>query len=67
MPGFIRGSQPTALDRASVARFVARYVAEGLLPDPFAIAHDCLNPTGHRPIPSCGEIVCFHCARIFGQ
>lgn len=32
--------------------------------DPFLIDHDCINPRGHQPIPSCGEIACFHCARI---
>lgn len=33
--------------------------------DPFLIAHDCSNPTGHDPIASCGEVVCAHCARVF--
>jgi hypothetical protein len=32
--------------------------------DPFGLDHDCVNPNGHQPIPSCGEVVCFHCARI---
>lgn len=32
--------------------------------DPFELDHDCINPAGHQPITSCGEVVCFHCARI---
>ena len=32
--------------------------------DPFELDHDCINPAGHQPVPSCGEVVCFHCARI---
>lgn len=32
--------------------------------DPFDLDHDCVNPSGHQPITSCGEVVCFHCARI---
>lgn len=27
--------------------------------DPFEIDHDCINPAGHQPIPSCGEVVCW--------
>jgi uncharacterized protein YabE (DUF348 family) len=34
--------------------------------DPFAIDHDCINPAGHSLITDCTEIVCRHCARIFG-
>jgi|KBSMisStaDraftv2_1062788.scaffolds.fasta_scaffold3708690_1 hypothetical protein len=34
-------------------------------PDPFGLDHDCLNPGGHDPHLSCGELVCRHCARIF--
>lgn len=33
--------------------------------DPFLIDHDCLNPSGHDAIASCGEIVCCHCAKVF--
>lgn len=34
--------------------------------DPFNLADPCpFNPTGHQTIVSCGEIVCWHCARIF--
>lgn len=64
MAGYIRGSQPAALDRASVERFAAAFVAEELLPDPFAVAHDCVNPRGHHFIPSCGDLACSHCGRI---
>ena len=32
--------------------------------DPFELDHDCVNPGGHQPVPSCGEVVCSHCARI---
>lgn len=33
--------------------------------DPFGLAFHCLNPAGHQPTASCGEIVCVHCARVF--
>lgn len=64
MSGYIRGTQPASLDRASVARFVARYVAQELLPDPFAVAHDCINPSGHDFQPSCGALACVHCSKV---
>jgi hypothetical protein len=33
--------------------------------DPFGVDHDCLNPAGHHPIVSCGDIVCRHCPKVF--
>lgn len=34
--------------------------------DPFLVDDPCpMNPTGHKPIASCGEVVCWHCAKIF--
>lgn len=34
--------------------------------DPFDVEDRCpRNATGHQPITSCGESVCFHCSRIF--
>lgn len=34
--------------------------------DPFNIADSCpVNPNGHQTVVSCGEVVCWHCARIF--
>lgn len=44
---------------ASEAAFIARTV------DPFNVDNDCINPAGHEPMASCGEVVCAHCARIF--
>lgn len=45
---------------AEQAAFVARRA------DPFGIDDPCpLNPTGHQPHSSCGETVCFHCAKVF--
>lgn len=67
MAGFIRGTQPAQLNRASLARFVADCVAQELLPDPFAVAHDCVNPAGHDVQPSCGALACVHCSKVFWQ
>lgn len=34
--------------------------------DPFRCDDPCpVNPAGHRTIASCGEVVCWHCAKIF--
>ncbi len=32
--------------------------------DPFGIDHDCVNPSGHRFVADCSEVICLHCARI---
>jgi hypothetical protein len=67
--GFNRTLQPAGLDRAAVAAIVTRLVADEIAferrtADPFLIAHDCLNPTGHDFIASCGDVVCPHCSRV---
>ena len=67
--GYHRTLPPPSLDRAAVAAVVTRLVAEELAferrtADPFAIAHDCLNPTGHDFIASCGDVACVHCAKV---
>ncbi len=68
--GFHRQGQPAALDRAAIRDAVSRFLADELAfeiaaADPFRIDNDCVNPAGHEPIASCGEVVCCHCARIF--
>lgn len=54
------------IERTTVREPLAEEIAAAALAsaDPFEIDHDCINPRGHQPIPSCGEVVCFHCARI---
>ena len=73
MSVFARGLQPTSPRIERVRRTVsemlcledvsARVMRER---DPFNVDDPCpVNPTGHQTIVSCGEIVCWHCARIF--
>lgn len=69
MSGFIRGSQPEALDCAAVKTVVTRLLAAEIAEanacrDPFGLDHDCLNPAGHAFIGSCGDVVCRHCSRV---
>lgn len=49
-------------------RFEAVTVLDGALigetPNPFGIAHDCVNTSGHHFIASCGDIVCCHCTKV---
>jgi hypothetical protein len=68
--GFHRLGAPAALDRAAARAVITRFVADDLafaarMVDPFGIDHDCINPSGHEVIASCGEVVCAHCSRIF--
>ena len=68
--GFHRQGQPAALNRDQVRDVVASFLAQDLafverVADPFLVDHDCINPSGHCPIASCGEIVCRYCAKIF--
>lgn len=70
--GFHRQPQPASLDRAAVTAAITRFVAEEVCfaartADPFLIGHDCLNPTGHAFIGSCGDVVCVHCARVVSR
>lgn len=70
--GFNRQLQPArdAAIRAQAVRVfekapsIAAILAMLTPADPFGLDHDCLNPTGHEFIASCGEVVCSHCARI---
>lgn len=67
--GFHRQGQPTPLNRADVAAVVTRLLAEEIAfetrtADPFRIAYDCHNPTGHDFISSCGDVVCCHCTKV---
>lgn len=71
MRGFLRQGQPAALDRGAVTATITRFVADEIAhlartSDPFAVDHDCVNPSGHDFIGSCGSVVCPHCARVFG-
>lgn len=68
--GFNRQPMPAALDRTALTAIVTPFVAQELAfvvrtVDPFGVEHNCLNPAGHDPIASCGEIVCCHCAKVF--
>lgn len=67
--GFLRQGQPAALDRRAVRNIVTPIVKEEIAflartSDPFGIDHDCINPTGHDFIGSCGDVACVHCARV---
>lgn len=70
MSGYIRGLHRQALPRKEVAAIAAHFVAEETAAfenasrDPFAIAHDCLNPVGHYFVASCGAVACVHCAKV---
>jgi hypothetical protein len=64
MAGFVRGTPPESPSRQAFKAHVARLVCDELLPDPFAIAHTCVNPDGHEFTPSCGGLACVHCGRI---
>jgi len=71
MSGFNRGSQPLAFSPASLMPVVSRFVTEQEIgaimraEDPFHVGHDCIHPNGHEAIASCGEVVCYHCAKVF--
>jgi hypothetical protein len=67
--GFHRIPQPPALDRKELTAVVTSLMIEELAfarasSDPFAIEHDCLNPTGHDFIAACGDVVCCHCGKV---
>ena len=67
--GFHRLGQPAAFDRAALRGIVEPIVAQEVAfaartADPFGIDHDCINPTGHDFIGSCGDVACVHCARV---
>jgi hypothetical protein len=73
MSGFARTLQRTSPRRQRIREAVAemlcledvsaRVMRER---DPFDVDDRCeFNATGHQTIVSCGEAVCFHCARIF--
>lgn len=70
--GYLRQGQPASppsFNRAAVTATITRFVAEELAfanrtADPFHIAHDCRNPSGHDFIAACGDVVCIHCGRI---
>jgi hypothetical protein len=69
--GFHRHRQPEALNRVQATAAVMNFITEHEIAsvfaaqDPFVLDHDCVNPSGHDPIASCGEVVCRHCARVF--
>lgn len=71
--GYDRQIQRPALDRSQVIDIVARFIGEETIAqiaresDPFHIDDPCPMNAGapHRPIASCGEYVCWHCAKIF--
>lgn len=57
--GAARGAPVIHLATEADARRIAREQ------DLFGIELHCTDIGGHRPIASCGEIVCAHCARVF--
>lgn len=71
--GFYRQGQPAALTRTQVVDLVTITIAAQDLgfvsrsQDPFGIDDPCnMSPSGmHQPFASCGEVVCFHCAKVF--
>ncbi|HYM31829.1 MAG TPA: hypothetical protein VEU47_11040 [Candidatus Cybelea sp.] len=71
--GFLRQRQPQAFNRAAAISFLNGLIAEELAfirrgGAPFAIEDGgCINPAGHYPIADCRQVVCCHCARIFGK
>lgn len=73
MSGFHRGTQRSLPRREYIRDKVteilcledvsARTMREA---DPFLVADPCpCSPRGHQTIVSCGEVVCWHCAKIF--
>lgn len=71
MTGFTRSGAPRPLSRDEAAELIKPLafdaIAALLIPptDPFGIESDCLNPGGHQPIPSCRDLVCPHCGKVF--
>lgn len=73
MSGFVRGLQfpsprlerikQTVTEIMCLEDVTARVNA---IRDPFGVDDPCpVSPNGHRAISSCGEVVCWHCAKIF--
>ena len=73
MSGFLRTMQRPSPRRERIKQTVTEFLClEDVSArisrerDPFNVDDPCpVNPTGHQTIVSCGEIVCWHCARIF--
>ncbi len=49
-----------------IERTTIRFIAVET-PDPFEIEPECVNPSGHHFIPSCGDVVCVHCSKVVWQ
>jgi hypothetical protein len=73
MSGFLRTGQRQRLERVQVLDIVSAFTREHEIAtllreqDPFGCDDPCPMNAGarHYPIPSCGEIVCRHCAKVF--
>lgn len=73
MSGFLRRSQRQALQRVQVLDVVSHFSRENEIgnllreQDPFGCDDPCPMNGGaqHRPIQSCGEVVCRHCSKVF--
>jgi hypothetical protein len=73
MSGFLRTGQRRRLERVQVLDIVSAFAREQEIAtllreqDPFLCDDPCPMNAGapHRPIPSCGDIVCCHCAKVF--
>lgn len=61
-PHVVAASRGAPVEMLVTAEDLAYFIRHA---DPFLIAHDCKNPSGHDPVASYGEVVCAHCARVF--
>lgn len=69
--GFARTPAPHVIEASKGAR-VYQFIGEREIAavmgaaDPFNVANRCpVNATGHQPIPSCADVVCGHCGKVF--
>ena len=72
--GFYRQGQPDISDRSRIAAIVAPFVVQEIAflertADPFLVDDPCEKNGGgpHGTIPSCEDIVCCHCGKVFWQ
>ncbi len=70
MTGFTRTGAPRRLTRSEAAdliRPITFAAVEALMApqDPFGLDDPCINPGGHQPIPTCRDLVCPHCGKVF--
>jgi hypothetical protein len=71
MSGYARQGLPNVPASGTISRFIGEREIAAVFraTDPFLVDDFCsLSPTGqHVAIGSCGDVVCCHCSRVFGE